>query len=150
MARLVGVTGHHPPVRPVDRERAPGGHERPPGQLTAVATIAALQGLALVVLAGVQVAMTISGHPARPWFAVFAAAMTLVAGLVLAGLGRALWRLAGAARTPLAVLELLALPVAWGLGQNRLWAYAVAVGGPSLVLLVLLATPAARAPFADR
>lgn len=109
-----------------------------------------MQAVALVVLAGIQVVMTVSGHPARPAFAVFAALMTLAAGLALAALGRLVRRLAGAARTPLVVLELLALPVGWGLAQNGLWAYAVLVGVPPLVLLYLLATPAARAPFLGR
>lgn len=109
-----------------------------------------MQALALLVLAAVTAVKTITHPPERPIFAVLAAVLALLAGAVVGWLGLLVRRVVGAARTPLVVLEVLTLPVAWGLVQSGLWGYALAVGLPSLVLLYLLASSAGREPFIGR
>jgi hypothetical protein len=74
--------------------------------------------------------------------------MAVAGGAVLVLLGRALLRIRGWARSPVIVLQLLALPVGYSLAfQAGLPVY----GGPILVLAVaelyLLFTPEARAAF---
>jgi len=70
--------------------------------------------------------------------------LLLLAGLVLLLAGRAFGRGRRAAYSPLLLLELLCLPVAWGLSQGHLWGYAVLVGGPALVVVLAMFSPAGR------
>jgi hypothetical protein len=62
--------------------------------------------------------------------------------LVLAG--RAIGRASRGAYSPLLLLELICLPVAWGLAQGHQWAYSAIVGLSALVVLAGLTSPAGR------
>ena len=62
--------------------------------------------------------------------------LLLLAGLVLVFAGRAFGRGSRAAYSPLLLLELICLPVAWGLAQGHLWGYAALVGLPALGVVV--------------
>jgi hypothetical protein len=96
--------------------------------------------------AGVLVTKTFDGHPDSIGRALLGAAMALAGAAALALGARGLTRLRPAARTPMVVLQLLALPVAYSLAFQ---AGRVGYGGPILVaalsVLYLLFTPPARA-----
>ncbi len=68
----------------------------------------------------------------------------LFAGVVWFWLGRSLAAGSRGAYAPLLLLELICLPVAWGLGQGGRWGYAALVGIPALVVLAALFSPAGR------
>ena len=70
--------------------------------------------------------------------------LLLLAGVVLGLTGRALGSGSRAAYSPLLLLELICLPVAWGLSQGHLWVYAVVVGLPALGVVIGLFSPAGR------
>jgi hypothetical protein len=70
--------------------------------------------------------------------------LLLLAGLVLLFAGRALGRGSRAAYSPLLLLELICLPVAWGLAQGHRWGYAALVGASALVVVIALFSPAGR------
>ncbi|MGH8961281.1 MAG: hypothetical protein ACRDWT_08745 [Jatrophihabitantaceae bacterium] len=118
----------------------------PPGQVRTAAAIIAAEALALIVAGLILLAKTVFGHPDSLGRALFDAAFALCgAALLLAG-ARGLIRLRPAARTPVLVLQLLAIPVSYSLAFQ---ADRVAYGGPILVAAVaviyLLFTPPARA-----
>jgi hypothetical protein len=117
-----------------------------PTQLRVAAALIGLEGLGLLAAAGVLVAKSVTGHPDSVGRALLGAALAVAAALVLGSCARALVRLRPAARTPVVVLELLALPVGYSLAFQ---ADRVAYGGPILVVaaavLYLLFTPPARA-----
>jgi hypothetical protein len=117
-----------------------------PAQLRAAVLLIALQGVALLVAAGILVVKTLVGHPDSVGRALLGAAFAF-GGAVVLGLGaRGLGRLRPAARTPIVVLELLALPVAYSLAFQ---ADRIEYGGPilltALAVLYLLFTPPVRA-----
>jgi hypothetical protein len=68
----------------------------------------------------------------------------LVAGLVWTWLGRSLAAGSRGAYSPLLLLELICLPVSWGLAQGHLWVYSAVVGITALVVLAVLFSPAGR------
>jgi len=105
-----------------------------------------LQSLALLVAAGLLVAKTLGGHPDSVGRALLGAALALGTAATL-GLGaRGLMGLRPAARTPIVVLQLLALPVGYSLAfQAGLLAYGAPILVGALAVLYLLFTPAARA-----
>src|SRR6266568_97665 len=73
-------------------------------------------------------------------------ALALLGAVVLVSCARGLLAQRPAARTPVVVLELLALPVSYSLGfQAGLLAYGVPIMFSALAVLYLLFTPAARA-----
>ena len=74
--------------------------------------------------------------------------LLLLAGVVLVVTGRALGRRSRAAYSPLLLLELICLPVSWGLSQGHLWGYAALVGVPALIVVVALFSPAGRSVIA--
>lgn len=117
-----------------------------PAQVRLAAAVIGLESLALLAAAGVLVAKSISGHPDSIGRALLGAAMALVGAFVLALCARGLLRMRPAARTPVVVLQLLALPVGYSLAFQ---AGRVEYGGPILVgaltVLYLLFTPPARA-----
>jgi hypothetical protein len=117
-----------------------------PAQVRAAATVIWLEGLALVGAAGVLVTKTFDGHPDSIGRALLGAALALGAAAALVLGARGLIRLRPAARTPMVVLQLLALPVGYSLAFQ---AGRVGYGGPilvaALVVLYLLFTPPARA-----
>jgi hypothetical protein len=117
-----------------------------PGQVRAAAGLIVLEALALFAAAVLLVVKAVSERPASLAGALVGALLTLLAAAVLALAARALLRLRPAARTPVVVLQLLALPVAYSLAFQ---AGLVEYGGPVLVValavLFLLFTPPARA-----
>ncbi|MDT4964414.1 MAG: hypothetical protein QOF87_4061 [Pseudonocardiales bacterium] len=117
-----------------------------PAQVRAAATVIWLESLALVGAAGVLVTKTFDGHPDSIARALLGAALALAAAAALVLGARGLIRLRPAARTPMVVLQLLALPVGYSLAFQ---ADRVGYGGPilvaALVVLYLLFTPPARA-----
>jgi hypothetical protein len=119
-----------------------------PGAVRLAALVAALEGAALLGLGGFYAAKTALQRPDSYGRALLGAAMALVGGALLVLLARALARLRSWSRSPVIVLQLLALPVGYSLAfQAGLPVY----GGPILVLAVaelyLLFTPEARAAF---
>jgi hypothetical protein len=117
-----------------------------PKQIRAAVIVIWLEALALFVTGGILVGKTVTGDPHDVAGALLAAAMATAGGLALLLAGRALMRLSPAARTPVVVVELLALPVAYSLAFQ---ASRVEYGGPILIaalaVLYLLFTPPARA-----
>jgi hypothetical protein len=120
--------------------------EAVPGQLRAAAVLVLLEAIALFAAAGVLVVKTLIGHPDLVARALFGAAFALVGAAALAICARGLLHLRPAARTPVVVLQLLALPVSYSLAFQ---AGRVAYGGPILLgafaVLYLLFTPPVRA-----
>jgi hypothetical protein len=117
-----------------------------PAQLRAAAAVIGLEVLALLGVAALLVIKTIIGDPNSLGRALLGAAMAVLAAAVLALGARGIYHLRPAARTPVVVLELLALPVGYSLGFQ---AGLIGYGGPMLVAAVavpyLLFTPPARA-----
>lgn len=117
-----------------------------PAQVRVAAAVIWLESLALLGAAGVLVTKTFDGHPDSVGRALLGAAMALGGAAALAFGARGLSRLRSAARTPMVVLQLLALPVGYSLAFQ---AGRVGYGGPILVaasiVLYLLFTPPARA-----
>jgi hypothetical protein len=117
-----------------------------PGQVRAAAALTGLEALALAALAVGLVVKTAAGHPHSVPGALLGAALALAGGIALAAGARGLIRLRPAARTPVVVLQLLAIPVAYSLAIQ---AHRVGYGGPillaALAVLYLLFTPPARA-----
>jgi hypothetical protein len=135
---LDGVTEQASPTE----VRAPG---QVPVQVRCAVGIVALQALALLAAAGVLVFKTIFGDPDSVGRAMSDAGFAILGALLLALAARGLARLSSAARTPVFVLEALALPVSFDLAFQ---AHRVDYGGPILVsaaaVLYLLFTPPAR------
>jgi hypothetical protein len=116
-----------------------------PGPLRAAVVLVLVESAALVAAAVYLVYASIVGNPNDIWRALFGAVIALVGGAALAFGARALSHLAPAARSPIVVLQLLALPVGYSLGFQ---AGRIGFGGPimaiALVVLFLLFTPPAR------
>lgn len=115
--------------------------------MRAAAGVAAVQGGSLALLGVGYAVDAVVGHPDNRVAALLTAALSLLAGALFGALARAVNRRRGWARSPLVVLELLALPVGVGLAQGGVWLLAAAVLGSAAVVLYLLATPPARAAF---
>jgi hypothetical protein len=109
-----------------------------------VTEAAGLAGLALVYLVGGVTGDALSRTGALLGAALFA----LLAG-VLVLLARALDAVRGWARSPVVVLQLLALPIGIGLAQAKLWAAAVPLLLLAGAVLYQLATPEARIAFRE-
>jgi hypothetical protein len=118
---------------------------RTPGQLRAAALLVSAESAALVVAAGVLLVKIVIGHPDSLARAFLEAAMALLAAAMLGVGARGLLYRRPSARTPVIVVQLLALPVAYSLAFQ---AGLVAYGGPILVValavLYLLFTPPVR------
>ena len=116
-----------------------------PGQVRAAVCIVAAEALALLVAAGVLLTKTVLGHPDSVARALLDAGFAIFGAGLLALAARGLWHLRPAARTPVIVLQLLAIPVSYSLAFQ---ADRVGYGGPillaALAVIYLLFTPAAR------
>ncbi len=127
-------------------EDAPGTPSAVPGQIRVATVLIWGEAVGLVATAVLLLVKTVVGRPTSLAGAVLGAVMALAGAAVLAAAARALLRLRPAARTPVVVLELLALPVAYSLAFQ---AGLVEYGGPLLVValavLFLLFSPPARA-----
>ena len=117
-----------------------------PAQVRVAASVLGLEALALAGAAGVLVRKTFDGHPDSVARALLGAAMALGAAAALVLGARGLMRLSPAARTPMVVLQLLALPVGYSLAfQAARVGYGAPILVAALVVLYLLFTPPARA-----
>ncbi len=127
-----------------DRDRA--GSENVPRPLQFAAGIVVVQAAALAVTAVVLLVLAVVHSTTRLWAALAVAAFALLGAVVLYLCARGLLALRPSSRSPVILLELIALPVGYSLGIQ---AGRVAIGIPVLVsalaVLVLLFTPAARA-----
>jgi hypothetical protein len=116
-----------------------------PGPLRVAVVLVLVESAALVFAAVYLVYATAVGNPNDVWRALVGAAIALVGAAGLAFGARALAHLRPAARSPIVVLQLLALPVGYSLGFQ---AGRIGYGGPimavALVVLFLLFTPPAR------
>jgi hypothetical protein len=116
-----------------------------PGPLRVAVLLILVESAALVGAAGFLIYATIVGRPSEVARALIGALIALVGAAALAAGARALWHLRPAARSPIVVIQLLALPVSYSLGfqAGRIW-----YGGPimaiALAVLFLLFTPPAR------
>ena len=129
-------------MHPVDHDAAP---THVPGVLRAAAGIVLAEALALVGAAVVVVIETAVATPHDVLRALFVAAGALLAAVVLAFAARGLLHLRPSARSPILVLQILALPVGWTMAFD---AHRPGYGGPillaALAVLYLLFTPPAR------
>ncbi len=125
---------------------AHSGDQATPVQVRVAAGVVGVQAVALLAAAAVLVVKTIVAHPDSVARALLGAAMALLAMIVLLTCARGLLALRWAARTPIVVLELLALPVGYSVGfQAGLMAYGAPILISALAVLYLLFTPPARA-----
>ncbi|MEP6851954.1 MAG: hypothetical protein ABJA87_04765 [bacterium] len=130
---------------------AAGAADRPagvavPGEIRLVAAVLALQASGLVIIAVVLVTKTLIGDPRRVAGALSAVALAVAAAAILLFAARSLLRLRPGLRTPVIVLELLALPVGYSLGfQAGRMGYAAPLLLSAVLVLYLLFTPAVRA-----
>lgn len=81
----------------------------------------ALEGVALLAIAIVFTVATTAGSPQNRGLAYGVAGFAVAGGVVLLLLARAVDRRQGWARSPAAVLQLLAVPVGVGFLQGGLW-----------------------------
>jgi hypothetical protein len=114
--------------------------------LIVACVIVALESLGLLVAAAILLIKTATGSPDSLGRALLDAAFALGGALVLGFGARGLLRLRPAARSPVLILQLLAVPVAYVLAFQ---ADRVAYGAPILIAALavayLLFTPPARA-----
>jgi hypothetical protein len=118
----------------------------PPTAIRAASVLVALQAVGLLTAGVVLLAESVVGEPSNRAGAVSAAVFAFVAAVALGFSARGLLRLRPSARTPVVVLEILSVPVAYQLAfdsERPEW------GGPILIcalaILYLLFTPPARA-----
>lgn len=116
-----------------------------PIPLRAAAVIVALEALGVLGAAVALVVNTIVGSANNVGRALFAAAIFVLFAAVLAGGARGLLRLRPAARSPIVVIELLGLAVAYGFFQAGRDEYGIPVLVPAVIVLYLVFTPPARA-----
>jgi hypothetical protein len=128
------------------RQSAPPTAARAPGQLRVACVVLLAEAAALLAAVVVVLVKTVAGHPDSLGRALSDAGLAAAGALLLLLGARGLSRLRPAARTPVIVLQLLALPVAYSLAFQ---AHRAAYGGPILVaalaVIYLLFTPPARA-----
>lgn len=121
-------------------------HELVPTQLRVAAGVACVQAAGLFAAAVVLIVKTMVGHPDSVGRALFGAAMALLGMLVLLACVRGVLALRWAARTPIIVIELLALPVSYSLGfQAGRIVYGAPILVSALAVLYLMFTPPVRA-----
>lgn len=138
-------------ARPPDQSAPAGAAEPVARQLIVAAWIIAAQALALVVLALIVVIKTAAGSPDSVGRALLGAGMAVLGGAVLALGARGVYHHRPAARTPVVVIELLALPVGYSLGfQAGLIGYGGPIVASALAVLYLVFTPPARAALDHR
>jgi hypothetical protein len=117
-----------------------------PGPVRLASAVVGLEAVALLVGAVFLLIDSIVGNPNSVSRALLDAAAALLGAVVLGLCTRGLLRLHPAARTPVVVLEILAIPVGYDIAFP---AGRVAIGAPilfgALAVLYLLFTPPARA-----
>lgn len=116
-----------------------------PRTLQAAVVLAALEALALLAGAVVTLVKTITGTPDDLARALLLAALAVAGAAILLLSGRGLLRLSPTARTPVLVMQLLALPVAYSLWfQADLPGYGAPILVAALVTIYLLFAPPSR------
>ena len=115
--------------------------------VTRAAVLVAVEGVALTVLGIGYGAAGVVGEPFDRAATLLEAGFAVLAGVLVLLVARGLRRVAGWARSPAVVLQLLALPVGVGLVQGRVWFAAVPVLLLAGAVLYQLATPQARLAF---
>lgn len=115
--------------------------------VTRAALLVGVEGVALTVLGVGYGVAGVVGAPFDRAATLLEGGFAVLAGVVLLLVARGLVRVAGWARSPAVVLQLLALPVGGGLVQGRVWYAAVPVLTLAVGVLVLLATAEARQAF---
>lgn len=127
-------------------DRSPQEQLAAPRTVSAAAALVALEAAALGVTAAVLVVLALVHTTTRLWAALAIVAFAVGGAAFLGLCARGLVRLRPSARTPVVLVQLLALPVGYSLGFQ---AGRPVVGTPILAVavavLVLLFTPAARA-----
>ncbi len=114
------------------------------GVLRRIALLVGVQALALVVVGVVYAVVSATGSPENLLAAELAAALAVAAGVLMAVMARAVDRGLGWPRSPLVVLNVLALPVGLSLVQSKVYAAGLPVLLLAGAVLYLLATPDAR------
>ena len=109
----------------------------------------ALAGRALVLLGLVYGGAGVVGDPFDRTATLLEAAMAVLAGGLVLLVARGLGDVRGWARSPAVVVQLLALPVGYGLVQGRVWVAAVPVLLLAASVLYLLLTAEARLAFRE-
>jgi hypothetical protein len=101
--------------------------------------LVAVEGAALLVLAVLEAASTVVSDAASVSLALVTAAFAAGTGVLLLWLARALVELRRAARMPVVVLQLIALPIGWNLigtsGRPELGVPVIVLAAAVLVLL---------------
>ena len=127
-----------------------GNSQSAPREVLGAAGLAAVEGVVLVGLGVLLVVKTATGHPNNVLGALSGALLALIAAASLLVLARLVLRLRRWARTPIVVLQIVALPVGFSLTfQAGLPGYGAPLLLMALAILVLFAMPAARAAFPD-
>ena len=116
-----------------------------PAGIRAAAALVLAEAAGLVATAAVLLVLAFAHTTTRLWAAVAIVGFALLGAVVLAGCGRGLLRLRPSARSPVILVQLLAVPVGYSLGIQ---AGRVLVGVPILLVaiavLVLLLLPSSR------
>lgn len=115
--------------------------------VTRAALVVAVEGVVLVLLGLGYGAAGVLGDPFDRTATLLEAAFAVLVGVLLLLVARGLSRVAGWARSPAVVVQLLALPVGYGLVQGEVWWAAVPLLLLAGTVLYLLATPEARLAF---
>jgi hypothetical protein len=117
----------------------------PPSGVRAAAAVVLIEAAALAATAAVLVVLAFVHTTTRLWAAVAIVGFALLGAAVLALCARGLVRLRPSARSPVILLQLLALPIGYSLGIQ---AGRALVGVPILIaaiaVLVLLMMPSSR------
>ena len=113
------------------------------------ALLVAVEGLALLVLGLVYGGAGVVRDPFDRTATLLEAGLAVLAGVLVLLVARGLSEVRGWARSPAVVVQLLALPVGYGLVQGRVWEAAVPVLLLAGSVLYLLMTAEARLAFRE-
>jgi hypothetical protein len=117
-----------------------------PGTVRAAGALVGLEAAGLLVTAVVLTVLALVHSSTRLWGALAIVGFALLGALVLAGCARGLLGLRPSSRSPVVLIQLLALPVGYSLGiQAGRPAFGLPVLALAIAVLVLLFTPSARA-----
>ncbi|HJQ00402.1 MAG TPA: hypothetical protein VJ851_02275 [Jatrophihabitans sp.] len=117
-----------------------------PGTVRLAAGLVGAEAVALLVVTVVLIALAVLHSSNRLWAALAIAAFALLGSLVLGLCARGLLGLRPSSRSPIVLIQLLALPVGYSLGiQAGRSAVGVPILAIAVAVLVVLFTPSARA-----
>lgn len=124
----------------------PGGT---PAIVRRAAVLVGLQGAALAGIGVVYAVAAVTGAPQNRAAAELAAAGAVAVGAMMVAFAWALARARRWSRSPVVVLEIIALPVGTGLLQGHQWVPGSLVLAMAACTLYQLATPAGRGAFRE-